>query len=217
MALKSAPIESAALLRTPAAAVIGGSAGALNVLRQLLQALTPPVCVPIVVVLHLPPTSPDGLPELLSRECALPVKQAEDKEPLEAGTVYLAPPGYHLLIESQRTFALSVDAPVHFSRPSIDVLFESAADAYRRDLFAILLSGASHDGALGLQEVGALGGLTAVQAPESAEAATMPAAALALFNPTFIWTPQDLARELPRMLHAARLAHSDASHAGGVA
>ncbi|MFL6578025.1 MAG: chemotaxis protein CheB, partial [Povalibacter sp.] len=164
--------------------------------------------------LHLPPRSPDGLPELLKRDCALPVKQAEDKEPLAPGTVYLAPPGYHLLLESHRAFALSIDAPVHFSRPSIDVLFESAADAYGRDLLAILLSGASSDGAAGLQEVHIAGGVTAVQAPDSAEAATMPAAALALFQPDFTWTPDELTRELPRML---RISQPNTADAGGAA
>ena len=204
-----------ALARTPhallKAVVIGGSAGALNVLREILRALERPALVPIVIVLHLPPRSPDGLAELLSRECALAVKQAEDKEPLEPDTVYLAPPGYHLLIESHRAFALSVDPPVHFSRPSIDVLFETAADAYGRELLAILLSGASSDGAAGLQEVSVAGGLTAVQAPESAEAETMPAAALSLFEPTFIWTPDDLTRELPRMLRDLQMTHTDTS------
>ena len=210
--------EDAAILpRTPRAIVIGGSAGALNVLRQLLQALIAPAHAPIVIVLHLPPRSPDGLPELLARDCALPVKQAEDKEPLVDGTVYLAPPGYHLLIESHHAFALSIDAPVHFSRPSIDVLFESAADAYGSELLAILLSGASSDGAAGLEEVAAGGGLTAVQAPDSAEASIMPAAALALIQPTFIWTPDDLIRELPRMLRDVLTADSNASPTGGAA
>ena len=193
------------------AVVIGGSAGALNVLREILRALERPARAPVVVVLHVPPRAPDTFAELLSRECALAVKQAEDKEPLEAGTVYLAPPGYHLLIESHGAFALSIDPPVHFSRPSIDVLFESAADAYGRQLLAILLSGASSDGAAGLQEVHAAGGLTAVQAPGSAESNTMPAAALSLFEPTFIWTPEDLRRELPRMLRDSAMVEAATS------
>jgi two-component system, chemotaxis family, protein-glutamate methylesterase/glutaminase len=196
------------------AVVIGGSAGALNVVRELLRALDTPARAPVVVVFHLPPRSPDGLAELLSRECAFRVKQAEDKEPLEAGTVYLAPPGYHLLIESHRAFALSVDAPVHFSRPSIDVLFESAADAYGSGLLAVLLSGASADGAAGLQEVSAAGGMTVVQAPSSAESETMPNAALHLFKPTFIWTPEELARELPRMIRDSEMAGTGTSSEG---
>jgi two-component system, chemotaxis family, protein-glutamate methylesterase/glutaminase len=196
------------------AVVIGGSAGALNVVRDILRALERPARAPVVIVLHLPPRSPDGLAELLARECAFAVKQAEDKEPLEPGTVYLAPPGYHLLIESHRAFALSVDPPVHFSRPSIDVLFESAADAYGPRLLAILLSGASADGAAGLQEVSTAGGLTAVQAPASAESETMPAAALDLFEPTFIWTPDELARELPRMIRDSEIAEIGTSSEG---
>lgn len=185
------------------AAIIGGSAGALEVVRRILRAVPAYIPVPIVIVLHLAPRAPDGLAELLARECALPVKQAEDKEPLQPSVVYLAPPGYHLLIETQQTFALSVDDPVHFSRPSIDVLFESAADAYKERVLAMLLSGASPDGAAGLQEVAAAGGVTIVQAPESADANTMPASALALFQPTFIWTPADAARELPVLLTRA--------------
>ena len=196
------------------AVVIGGSAGALNVVREILRALELPARAPVVIVLHLPPRSPDGLAELLARECAFKVKQAEDKEPLEPGTVYLAPPGYHLLIESHRSFALSGDAPVHFSRPSIDVLFESAADAYGSGLLAILLSGASADGAAGLQEVSVAGGFTAVQAPSSAESETMPSAALHLFEPTFIWTPDELARELPRMIRDSAMADIGTSSEG---
>lgn len=202
---------------SPACVVIGGSAGAFHVLRQLLRALDADMSASVVIVLHMPPKSPDGLPELLSRECAVPVKQAEDKEPIARGTVYFAPPGYHLLVESHRAFALSMDPPVHFSRPSIDVLFETAADAYRNELFGILLSGASHDGATGLQEIASHGGITAVQSPNSAEAHTMPAAALALFQPTFLWTPDELTRELPRMLRDTDRSRTDSTHAGGIA
>lgn len=184
----------------PAALVIGGSAGAFHVLRAILHCLPATLNLPVVAVLHLSARPPDGLSELLGRDCALPVKQAEDKEPLAPGTVYIAPGGYHLLIESHRAFALSADAPVHFSRPAIDVLFESARDAYGKQLVAILLSGASVDGAAAMQEIHAAGGVTIVQAPDASESVAMPLAALELFAPTFIWTPEEMAHQLPALL-----------------
>ena len=183
-----------------AAALIGGSAGALDVVRQVLAQLTAQVAVPIVIVLHLPEHAQDGMAALLRHGSVLPVKQAEDKEPLRAGHIYVAAPAYHLLIEPTRTFALSLDAPVRYSRPAIDVLFESACDAYREALLAVLLSGASDDGAAGLQEIHAAGGITIVQEPSDADVPTMPRAALALFSPTFTWSAGELAAQLPRLL-----------------
>ncbi|HEY6642041.1 chemotaxis protein CheB [Povalibacter sp.] len=184
----------------PAALLIGGSAGALGVVRTILQCLPVTLDLPVIALLHLSPSPPDTLTGLLARECPLPVKQAEDKEPLAPGTVYVAPPGYHLLIESHRAFALSADPPVHYSRPSIDVLFESARDVYGRDLVAILLSGASVDGAAAMQEIHAAGAVTIVQTPASADATVMPQAALQLFDPTFLWTPDQMALQLPALL-----------------
>ncbi|GFE91573.1 chemotaxis protein CheB [Steroidobacter agaridevorans] len=186
-------------MTAPAAVVIGGSAGALEVLRAIVRELPQPLSCPVVIVIHLPAHS-SGLAELLGAETPLIVKQAEDKEPMVGGTVYIAPPSYHLLVESQRSFALSVDPPVHFSRPSIDVLFETASDVYGAGLIGVLLSGASEDGAAGLQEIHTAGGTTIVQSPLSAEVAIMPAAALALFEPTYIWSPNDIAFGLTSLL-----------------
>lgn len=183
----------------PGSVVIGGSAGALEVLRMIVRELPRSLACPVVIVIHLPSHS-SGLAELLGSDTSLMVKQAEDKEPMVPGTIYIAPPSYHLLIESQQTFALSVDPPVHFSRPSIDVLFETAADVYGARLIGILLSGASEDGAVGLQEIHTAGGITVVQSPLSAEVAIMPAAALALFEPTYIWSPNDIASGLMSLL-----------------
>lgn len=186
-----------------AAAVIGGSAGALEVVRVILKALPAELAVPIVVVLHLPErVHDDRMAEVLGHGCAVPVKQAEDKEPIVPGQIYVAPPAYHLLVEPSRTFALSLDAPVLYSRPAIDVLFESARDVYGPRLLGILLSGASEDGAAGLQEVHAGGGITIVQEPRSAEVGIMPRAALALFSPTYTWSPAELAAGLPQLLSA---------------
>lgn len=196
------------------AVVLGGSAGSFDTLRTILRALPGATAAPIVIVIHLPPDSSESLPAVLGADCALTVKFAEDKEPLRRGTVYIAPPGYHLLVESGGTFALSLDAPLHYSRPSIDVLFESASDAYRGRLVAILLSGASEDGAAGLQEIAAAGGVTIVQEPATAEVPIMPSSALALFAPTYAWPPERIASELPRLLGTAA---STINPAAGVA
>lgn len=165
-------------MTTPAtkAIAIGGSAGALEALALILPALPRDFPLPIALVLHLPAQRPNVVPEVLAAGCALQVREAADKEPLLPATLYVAPPGYHLLIERTLTLALSVDEPVRFSRPSIDVLFESAADAYGPALLGVLLSGASDDGAQGLASIKRAGGRTLVQAPESARSPAMPAA-----------------------------------------
>ena len=157
--------------------VIGGSAGALEALLELLPTLPAELAAPIAVVLHLKPTQPSMVPELLARVCTRVVREPEDKEPIAPGTVYVAPPNYHMLLERGGTIALSVDEPVHFSRPSLDVLFESAADAFGPGVVGLVLSGSNADGAEGLQRIAAAGGVALVQAPASAAYATMPEAA----------------------------------------
>lgn len=161
------------------AIVIGASAGGVEALSVLLPALSPAFDAPVFVVLHLPRDRPSLLVELFRRKCALQVREAQDKEPPRPGTVYFAPPDYHLLIDSGPQMALSVDAPVHFSRPSIDVLFESAADVYRGRLLGIVLTGANDDGADGLHAVLRAGGVAWVQDPRTAHMALMPSAAIA--------------------------------------
>lgn len=141
-------------------------------------------------MLHLPPHRPSRLVEVLSARAALPVREPDDKEPLAPGVVYVAPPGYHLLVERDATFSLSVDEAVNFSRPSLDVLFESAADALGASLVGVVLSGASDDGAAGLAAIARAGGVTIVQAPASAEVPTMPEAALAALTPHHILPPE---------------------------
>ncbi|MCK1283880.1 chemotaxis protein CheB [Bradyrhizobium sp. 44] len=162
------------------AIVIGASAGALEALSVLLMALPAEFSLPLMVVVHLPPDRRSVLAELLQQKCRISVREAEDKEPVSGGTVYLAPPDYHLLVEPDKTLALSSDEPVLFSRPSIDVLFESAADAYGSALIAIVLTGANSDGAKGMCAVVAVDGIAIVQNPESAFASTMPRSALEL-------------------------------------
>jgi two-component system chemotaxis response regulator CheB len=168
------------------AVAIGGSAGAIDALGDLLPQLQPNTPVPIFIVVHLPRDRHSLLVEIFGPKCALRVREAEDKEPIEPGTVYFAPPDYHLLIDQGPRLALSADESVHFSRPSIDVLFESAADAYRDRLMGIILTGANQDGAEGLAAVHRAGGVTVVQEPESAQAAHMVTAALKLTAADFV-------------------------------
>jgi two-component system, chemotaxis family, protein-glutamate methylesterase/glutaminase len=158
--------------------VIGGSAGGIQAVSTLLAGLPADLAAAVTVVLHMPPNRPSLLPELFGRHCTLPVKEAEDKEPITPGTVYLAAPDYHLLIEPDRRFALSYDDPVNYSRPSIDMLLESAAMAYRSTVLGIVLSGANSDGADGLAAIRNGGGLGWVQEPTEAQTAVMPLAAI---------------------------------------
>lgn len=160
------------------AIVIGGSAGSLDALLTILGGLPRQFALPIAVVVHLPKEPPSGLVDVLSHRCPLPVREPEDKEPLEAGTVFVAPPGYHLLVGKGPCFAFSIDPPEYYSQPSIDVLFESAADVYGDLLVAVVLSGANNDGARGLAAVCKGGGLGIVQAPSDAASPEMPRAAL---------------------------------------
>jgi two-component system chemotaxis response regulator CheB len=162
-----------------AAVVIGCSAGGVEALSALLPAFDATCGVPVLVVVHLPRERPSRLVDVFQNKCQLAVGEADDKQPIVAGHLYFAPPDYHLLVDEGPRLALSVDELVHFSRPAIDVLFESAADAYGADLLAIVLSGANEDGARGLAAVERAGGLTLVQEPASAVASAMPKAALA--------------------------------------
>jgi two-component system chemotaxis response regulator CheB len=175
------------------AIVIGGSAGALPVLEKILPAIPHDCAIPVVIVIHVLPTRPSLLGAVLGAHCALPVQEAEDKEAVRGGVVYVAPPGYHLLIERDRTFALSVDEPVHYSRPAIDVLFESAADVYQARVAGVVLSGANQDGAHGLAVIKARGGVAVVQSPEDASSRTMPDAALAAVRADHVLATRGLA------------------------
>lgn len=158
--------------------VVGTSWGGLRALEIVLRGLPEEFDTPIAVVQHRRSDSDDTLVHLLRRYTSLRVSEAEDKEPIEPGRVYIAPPDYHLLVDGS-AFALSTDQPVLFSRPSIDVLFESASDAYRHRLIGLILTGSNQDGAYGLSRIKEGGGLTVVQDPSSAESAAMPQGAIA--------------------------------------
>jgi two-component system, chemotaxis family, protein-glutamate methylesterase/glutaminase len=186
------------------AIVIGGSAGVLDVLRVVLGGLPETLAIPVLIVVHVPPRSHSLLHEALCKATRLPMSQADDKEPLQGGHVYFAAPDYHLLVETDRCAALSMDDPVFFSRPSIDVLFESASDVYRQSLLGILLTGASPDGAAGLQAIHERGGIAVVQRPDTCEAPTMPQAALQLFHPDYVLAPPAIAALLATLSTANR-------------
>ncbi|HTV50221.1 MAG TPA: chemotaxis protein CheB [Steroidobacteraceae bacterium] len=160
------------------AIVIGASAGGIEVLAQLLPALPHGVPLAVFIVLHQRRERSSQLVEVLRRGCRLELMEAADKETVVPGVVYVAPADYHLLIEKGPQLALSADEPVHLCRPSIDVLFESAAEIYGARLLGIVLSGANEDGAQGLAAVSCRGGTAIVQDPQSAYADTMPRAAL---------------------------------------
>jgi two-component system chemotaxis response regulator CheB len=160
------------------AVVIGASAGALEALSAILPRLPADFVLPVLIVVHIPPDKKSAMAEVFRMKCEIDVREAEDKEPLGGGAVYFAPPDYHLLVERDRSLSLSDDEPVLFSRPSIDVLFESAADAFGADLIAIVLTGANQDGAKGLKAAADAGGIAIVQRPQTAFAPAMPEAAL---------------------------------------
>ncbi|QOW08968.1 chemotaxis protein CheB [Kaistella flava (ex Peng et al. 2021)] len=156
------------------ALVIGGSAGSLDVLLKVLPDLNPLLPFPIIIVLHRKPGKESLLTDLLSSKTKLKVNELEEKEEMKASTIYIAPPNYHLLIENNKTFSLDASEKVNFSRPSIDVTFESAAQVFGENLVCLLLSGANSDGTVGLQKVKENGGLAIIQNPASAIVPFMP-------------------------------------------
>jgi len=182
--------------RHPALVVVGGSAGAVQVLQRLTSALTTSFSPAMVIVLHMPPGSRGVFHELLAAPSRPTMKIAEDKEPIAPGRIYFAAPGYHLLVEGDSTFALSLDELVHFSRPSIDVLFETAAEAYGDRALGVILSGANADGAAGLRAIAEAGGSTVVQRPETAEVRVMPEAALKACGDSYVADAEAIAQLL---------------------
>ena len=169
-----------------AAIVLGTSAGGYAALDVLFRQIDRDFKLPIIIVQHLYPDSNDFLARNLNAVCSLNVVEASEKEKIQAGNIYISPANYHLLIEANHTFSLSIDVKVNYSRPSIDVLFESAADIYRDRLIGILLTGANSDGAKGLKYIKTMGGTTIAQDPESAEVPAMPLSAINLFTVDYI-------------------------------
>ena len=177
---------AAAASRPIEAVVIGASAGGFEALLAILKGLPATYPMPLVVVLHLPDNHESKLAELFGYRLSLQVREARDKESLAPGVLYFAPSGYHLSIENDYSFSLSCEDRVSYARPSIDVLFASAADAYGKSLAGVLLTGANYDGAAGLSGMQVAGALTIVQDPATAEVATMPEAAIRRMKPDLI-------------------------------
>lgn len=177
--------------RTYKAIVIGTSAGGLNALSEILSALPSGYRVPLIIVQHRAKDQKTLLEEILQQKCVLPVSQAEEKVQITPGHVFIAPPDYHLLVEEDGTFSLSCDEPVQYSRPSVDVLFETAAEAFGAQLAGIVLTGSGMDGAAGIMAINRKGGITIAQAPEDAAYASMPEAAIKS-GATYIYTIQKI-------------------------
>jgi len=178
--------------------VVGASIGGLKALQSVLSGLPGDFSLPVVIVQHRGNDSDVGLYEYLARSSSLPVREPEDKEVVLPGNVYLAPRDYHLLIE-KRSFALSTDPPVTFARPSIDVLFESAADEYEKGVIGVILTGANRDGSRGLAKIKSRGGLTLVQEPASATCGEMPQAAIDLTEVDWILPLEEIAPQLDKL------------------
>lgn len=181
----------------PEIVVLGCSSGGMAAIARLLAPLPRGFALPIVIAQHRARESDDTLASVLQRTTKLTVREAEDKDPIEPGFAYLAPPDYHLLVEPG-AFALSVDDMVAFSRPSIDVLFESAAEAYGRGVIGVLLTGANQDGARGMRRIEEAGGICLAQDPSTAEFPTMPSAAIARVASCGVCTLEDIAVRLAR-------------------
>jgi two-component system chemotaxis response regulator CheB len=165
-------------MRTPVTAVvIGASAGAVPALLGILPALPADYGRSVLIVVHVPPDRDNALVQLFESKSQIAVKEAEDKETVAPGVVYFAPSDYHLLVETDGTLSLAADELVHHSRPAIDVLFETAADAFGSSLAGIVLTGANEDGAAGLAAVARAGGVAIVEDPAEAMSPTMPQAA----------------------------------------
>ncbi len=187
------------------AIVVGVSAGGLKALSVLLPGLPAGFSVPIAIVQHLRPERGEGfMIKHLNSLSRILIKEADEKESLLPGVAYIAPPDHHLHIEQDRTFGLSVDPPVNYARPSIDVLFESAACVYENELIGIVLTGANNDGAAGLVAVKQRGGLTVVEDPATAKTRTMPQAALEAAGPDYIRSISDIPKLLTELVTSAQ-------------
>jgi two-component system chemotaxis response regulator CheB len=178
--------------------VIGGSAGSLEVLLHVLPLLQKDLPLAIVIVVHRK-NGESLLVDLLSDKTSWPVQEAEEKEPIRPRTIYVAPSDYHLLIEADKTISLDVSEKVHYSRPSIDVSFETAAEAYHSSVIAVLLSGANADGAQGLQQIKSRGGLTIVQDPAEAAVSYMPQQAIDRTAVDYIATAAEIVAIINRL------------------
>lgn len=190
-------------LRRTKVLLMGCSAGGFKVIFEMLKALPKDLPIAVLVVIHRNPNYETNIEASMMARSQVIIKVAEDKEPIRAGTVYFSPAGYHLLVEPDLSLSLDISDPVNFSRPSIDVTMQSAADVFGSATTAILLSGANHDGAKGMLVIHRKGGFCIVQHPDQAEIRTMPDAAIALDATDLILTNDELiafCRELNHIL-----------------
>ena len=174
------------------AIVIGVSSGGMNALKIISSTLPAHFNLPIIIVQHLSAHSDSHWIKLLNEKSRLNVKEADEKEKIEKGNIYIAPPNYHLLIEKDKTFSLTIDERVNFARPSIDVLFESAAEAYRNKLIGIVLTGSNSDGTKGIKRIKNCGGLAIIQDPKTADSEYMPNSAIAAIVPDYIISLEEI-------------------------
>jgi len=168
------------------AIVIGGSLVGMAALKFIFSALPAGFSIPTTIVQHISVHSNNEWIELLNEKSNVTIKEADKKEKIETGNAYIAPSNYHLMIEINKTFSLTIDEYVNFARPSIDVLFESAAEAYKDKLIGIVLTGSNNDGAKGIKRIKELGGMAIIQDPKTAESSIMPASAIATIEPDYI-------------------------------
>ncbi len=168
------------------AIVIGVSAGGINALTKIIPVLPKNYSLPVIIVQHRAHSHDDFLFKYIDKLCDIHVKEADSREVIKTDCVYIAPAGYHLLVERDKTFSLSIDPPVNYAIPSIDVLFESAACTYKDELVGVILTGANSDGSQGLRTIKEYRGLVIVQDPETAESPFMPTAALEMVDVDYI-------------------------------
>lgn len=174
------------------AIVVGVSAGGMEAMKTIFPALPKDFCIPVIIVQHLSAHSDSQWISIINKSCHLQVKEADEKEKIQKGHIYIAPPNYHLLIEDNHTFSLTIGERVSYARPSIDVLFESAAIVFKDRLIGIVLTGANHDGSSGLKKIRECGGLCIVQDPKTATSSFMPASALAAITPDYVLEIKDI-------------------------
>ena len=178
------------------AIVIGVSSGGMNAMKVIFSLLPKNFRTPIIIVQHMGARSDSQFIRLLNNQSNVSIKEADEKEEIENGNVYIAPPNYHLMIERDKTFSLTIEERVNYARPSIDVLFESAADAYQDKLIGVILTGSSSDGTAGLKKIKEYGGLTIAQDPKTAESGYMPASAITMVPMDFILSLEEIIKLL---------------------
>jgi len=183
---------------------IGVSAGGMDALSTIIPTLPPTFPIPMVIIQHVSPYSDNYMTRYLDNISAIKVKEVDEKEKLKPGVVYTAPPNYHVLVEEDETFSLSVEERINFARPSIDVFFQSAADVYGPHLVGVILTGANNDGSKGLKMIKEKGGLTVVQDPDTAEAEGMPRAAIAATKIDHILTLEQIGPFLVKLVNPGR-------------